>query len=43
MAKHCSVTGELLSRCECGACWDLDDPEPDGQDCDGEAGGSLSA
>ena len=22
--KHCPVTGELLSRCECGACDDID-------------------
>ena len=31
--EHCPVTGHLLMACECGACDDLDDDEPqDGSD-----------
>lgn len=33
VSKHCPVTGELLTACECGAC-DLDD-DGEGQDGSG--------
>jgi hypothetical protein len=25
VSKHCPVTGDLLTRCECGACDDLNE------------------